>query len=66
MCDLKYKGYRGTIDYCEQEQLFYGKVIGIKDLISYEGETIDELLEDFHEAVDQYISDLKKGTEFPG
>ena len=60
MCDLKYKGYRGTIDYCEQEQLFYGKVIGIKDLISHEGETIDELLEDFHKGVDQYISDLQK------
>lgn len=60
MCDLKYKGYRGTIEYCEQEQLFYGKVIGIKDLISYEGETIDELLEDFHKGVDQYISDLQK------
>lgn len=59
MCDLKYKGYRGTLEYFEEEKLYYGKVIGIKDLISYEGETLDELLEDFHEGVDQYISDLE-------
>lgn len=60
MCDLRYKGYRGTVEYFEEEKLYYGKVIGIKDLISYEGETLDELLEDFHEGVDQYISDLEE------
>lgn len=60
MCDLKYKGYRGTVDYCEQEQLFYGKVLDVDALISYEGFTFDELLKDFHEAVDQYISDLEE------
>ena len=49
----------GTLEYFEEEKLYYGKVIGIKDLISYEGETLDELLEDFHEGVDQYISDLE-------
>ncbi len=39
----------------EEDGLFYGKVMGIRSLISYEGETAKELLEDFHGAVDDYL-----------
>ena len=46
---LEYKGYVGSVEFSEQDRIFYGKVKGIHSLISYEGTTINELTKDFHE-----------------
>ena len=51
-----YRGYTGSIEYSENDQVFYGKVLGLRSLISYEGDTVDELLENFREAVDDYLA----------
>lgn len=52
---MEYKGYRGTISYCSEDRILYGKVLGTKDSISYEGESVSELESDFHAAVDDYL-----------
>jgi len=52
---LEHKGYTGTIEYSYDDELLYGKVIGIKGLISYEGKTGKDLENDFRGAVDDYI-----------
>jgi predicted HicB family RNase H-like nuclease len=36
---LDYKGYAGSIEYSPEDNLLFGKVLGINGLISYEGET---------------------------
>ena len=51
-----YRGYTGSIEYSEEDQLYFGKVQGLLDTIFYEGDTIDELLENFREAVDDYLA----------
>ena len=57
---LRYKGYTGSVEYSEEDKCLYGKVLGIRgNLISYEGETIDEITTDFHEAVDSYLESCK-------
>ena len=43
---LEYKGYSGSIEYSEEDGLLYGQVLGIRGLISYEGETGKELEKD--------------------
>ena len=53
---LEYKGYIGSVEFSEQDRIFYGKVKGIHSLISYEGTTINELTKDFHEAIDSYLA----------
>lgn len=53
---LEYKGYVGSIEFSEKDCVFYGKVQGIRSLISYEGESAKELVADFHTAVDDYLS----------
>ena len=53
---FKYRGYVGSLEYSEEDDLLFGKVLGISDLISYEGATCDELLADFHGAVDDYLA----------
>ncbi len=53
---MNYKGYTGSVEFSEADGVFYGKVMGIRALISYEGETAKELVDDFHGAVDDYLS----------
>ena len=53
---LEYKGYKGTVEYCKEDECLVGKVIGMHhDLIAYEGSTLTELKDDFEAAVDSYI-----------
>ena len=44
---IQYKGYVGSIEFSEEDKIFYGKVLGIRSLISYEGENATELIDDF-------------------
>lgn len=52
---MEYKGYIGTVEFSEEDGIFFGKVIGIRALISYEGQSARELVSDFHGAVDDYL-----------
>jgi predicted HicB family RNase H-like nuclease len=61
---MEYKGYIGSVEFSENDNAFFGKVIGIRALISYEGTTAKELVDDFHSAVDEYLTLCKtEGTE---
>ena len=61
---MEYKGYIGSVEFSEADGVFYGKVQGIRSLISYEGQSAGELLADFHGAVDDYLASCKAdGTE---
>ncbi len=62
---IEYKGYIGTVEFSESDNLFYGKVLGIRALISYEGQNAKELLEDFHNAVDDYLELCKSQNVEP-
>lgn len=53
---LNYKGYTGSIEYSPEDNLLFGKVLGVKGLISYEGHTGEQLEKDFKHAVDSYLS----------
>ena len=61
---MQYKGYVGSVEFSENDGVLFGKVQGIRSLISYEGTTVQELLEDFHGAVDDYLALCEaEGTE---
>ena len=53
---MEYKGYLGSVEFSPEDTLFFGKVLGIRALISYEGENARDLVEDFHGAVDDYLA----------
>ena len=65
MTHLEYKGYTGSIEYSKEDDLLYGKVLGIRGLIAYEGKTGKELENDFKEAIDTYLSDCKEDGIIP-
>lgn len=53
---LKYKGYTGSVEYDEEENYLTGKVLGLnRDCILYEGNSIEELKNDFQGAIDDYL-----------
>lgn len=60
MNSMECKGYVGSVEYSEDDGLLYGKVQGIRSLLSYEGNSVTELKEDFHEVVDAYLDDCKE------
>ena len=62
---MEYKGYIGSVEFSEEDALFYGKVQGIRSLISYEGTNASELISDFHEAVDEYLKLCKEQSIEP-
>ncbi len=62
---MEYKGYLGSVEFSEEDSLFYGKVLGIRALISYEGENAHDLVNDFHGAVDDYLELCKERGEEP-
>lgn len=53
-----YKGYLGSVAYSEKDQVFFGKIEGINGLVNFEGESVKELTNAFHEAVDDYLAYL--------
>lgn len=52
---LEYKGYYGTVEFSAQDKVLFGKVVGINSLISYEGNSVDSLKDDFESAIDDYL-----------
>ena len=55
MGNLKYKDFIGSVEYSETDKVLFGKVQGIRGLISYEGETVEELEKDFKDGVNNYL-----------
>jgi len=53
---MKYKGYLGSVEYSADDKCLFGKVMFIKSLLMYEGETLQELESMFHETIDEYLS----------
>lgn len=61
---LKYKNFIGSVEYSDTDKILYGKVLGIRGLISYEGQSVEELEQDFKCGIDEYLEVCKeKGIE---
>lgn len=52
---LEYKGYYGSANYSDEDEVFWGKLEFIRDLVTYEADTAKGLRPAFQEAVDDYL-----------
>lgn len=59
MNTMTYKGYIGSVAFSEKDNVFFGKIEGINGLVNFEGESVKELTNAFHEAVEDYIAYCK-------
>jgi len=52
---LRYKDFIGSVEFSEPDSCFFGEILGINDLVVFEGDSVTSLKESFFEAVDDYI-----------
>jgi len=62
---MKYKGYESVIKFDAEDRLFFGRVLGTRDVIAFDGQTVDELEQSFHAAIDDYLADCEKVGKDP-
>jgi predicted HicB family RNase H-like nuclease len=62
---MHYKDYVGSFEFSEEDAVFHGKVVGIKSLISFEGDSASTLVEDFRNAVDEYLDFCAENDKEP-
>jgi len=57
---IEYNGYLATVEYSSEDKCFFGKLEMIDDLVTFEASTADELENNFHNAVDEYLFTCKE------
>lgn len=62
---IKYKGYSGHVEYDDEAKIFHGEVLGIKDVVTFQGTTVDEIEQAFKDSVDDYLAFCKERGEEP-
>lgn len=56
---LTYKSHICSVYFSEKDSVFFGKIEGTNELVNFEGESVKELTEAFHEAVNDYLEHYK-------
>jgi predicted HicB family RNase H-like nuclease len=62
---MKYKGYTGHVEYDHEAKIFHGEVLGIKDVVTFQGTTVDEIEQAFKDSVDDYLAFCMERGEEP-
>lgn len=62
---MKYKGHVGHVEYDDEAKIFHGDVLGIKDVVTFQGTTVDEIEQAFKDSVDDYLAFCKERGEEP-
>ena len=62
---MTYKGYAARIEFDAHDRIFFGRLAGIRDIITFHGETVDGLEAAFKEAVDDYLTTCAKLGDEP-
>jgi len=65
MNTMTYKGYTARVEYDERDNIFVGRILGIRDMISFHCETVAELRAEFELAVKDYLADCKQRGMHP-
>jgi predicted HicB family RNase H-like nuclease len=62
---MSYKGYTARIEYDDSDKIFCGRLAGMRDIVSFHGESVAELEAAFHEAVDDYVAACAEPGQTP-
>ncbi len=56
---MEYKGFRANVEFDAEDEIFFGHLLGINDIVGFHGDTVGDLKAAFHEAVDDYVETCK-------
>ena len=59
MNTMSHKGYSARVEYDERDHILVGRILGIRSIIGFHGETVSELRLEFEKAVEDYLEDCK-------
>lgn len=62
---MNYKGYEAVVEFDHEDRLFVGRVINTKDVIAFDGLSVDELEQSFHAVIDEYLADCESLGKIP-
>ncbi len=62
---LKYKGYTGHAEYDDEAFIFHGKVLDTRDVITFQGTSVEEIEKAFRDSIDDYLEFCKTRKEDP-
>ena len=62
---MKYKDYIGHVEYDDEAKIFHGEVVGLRDIITFQGKSVEELEQAFKDSVDDYLNWCKERGEKP-
>ena len=62
---MRYKGYFGEVVYDDEARIFHGEVIGLKDIITFQGKSVHELEKAFKDSIDDYLVWCQERGEQP-
>ena len=62
---LEYKGYMGRVEFDDEAGIFSGEVINTRDVITFQGASVDELRQAFEDSVDDYLDFCAERGEKP-
>ena len=62
---MEYKGYVAEVEFDEKADIFHGEVINLRDVVTFEGETVGELRKAFQDSVDDYLEFCAERGEEP-
>lgn len=62
---LNYKGYIGHVEFDEEAEIFHGEVMNTRDVITFQGSTVNALKKAFRDSVDDYLAFCEERDEAP-
>ncbi|MCL2181306.1 MAG: type II toxin-antitoxin system HicB family antitoxin [Treponema sp.] len=62
---MNYKGYSGKADYDDDAEIFYGEVIGLRDVVTFRGASVKEMQKSFRDSIDDYLAFCKRMNKAP-
>ena len=62
---MNYKGYSGTVRFDDEAELFHGEVLGLRDVVTFQGVSVEELKTSFEDSVDDYLEFCEERGESP-
>ena len=62
---MNYKGYHGTVTFDDEAEIFHGEVTDLRDVVTFQGRSVDGLKTAFHESIDDYLEFCSQRGEEP-
>ena len=62
---MEYKGYIGKVEFDDDADIFHGEVINLRDVITFQGDSVEEIRQAFRESVDDYLAFCAERNEEP-